>query len=250
MRRSKGEIPLGDLTNACRQGVRDLGPLDLHDVVDVLECAGLIRREGTLRRDPVRLRAVATVFNLSDVPSRANTLHAQLLRDLACVLDDLHSMAVDFYRTSAKGTKELVPESVFCAFIVLGLRLLGWSTVEREAVSGSGRTDIKARHGGFPGELAILEVKIWPRNDYAEVHQQVVGYWSAGVTAAAVVMLSDANLPEWPVTYRKKCLDGRTSAVEGAGGTATVREILSARSSLPGGLEVRVEHHLLCLPRD
>lgn len=251
VRRGDGPIPLSALRAACQQGARgDLSPLDPHDVIDVLECAGLVRREGSLRRDPVRLHAAATVLNFAARPLRATTLREQLRHDLVRVLGDVHSMSVDFFRSSSKGAKELVPESVFSAVIALGLRLLGWVQVEREAVLGSGRTDIKARHDGFPGELAVVEVKIWPRNDYANVHQQVLGYWSAPVTAAAVVMLSDAKLGDWPGAYRSTCLSAAGLQVLALGEAAPLRVIFTATSVTVDGATVGVEHLLLRLPRD
>lgn len=251
VRRSDGLVPLRDLWAACAEGARDGGiaPLDPHDAVDVLECAGLIRREGSLRTDPVRLRAVATMLSLSALPSRASTLREQLIADLARVLADLHAMAVDFFRSSQKGQKELVPEAVFCAFIALGLRLLGWTQVEREAALVAGRTDVKGRHGSFPGEVAVVEVKIWTRNDYDAVHDQVASYWSAEVSAAAVVMLSDAKIDAWPEDYRTKCLSAVGVLVEPRPGAAPLRAVLTARSSTPDGVAICVEHHLLRLPR-
>jgi hypothetical protein len=253
VRRSDGTVSLRALREACELGARADGvaPLDPREAIDVLECAGLVRREGegALRTDPVRLRAVATMLSLSRLPSRAATLREQLLADLARVLADLHAMAADFFRSPQKGHKELEPEAVFCAFIALGLRLLGWTQVEREAALVAGRTDVKGRHGSFPGEVAVVEVKIWTRNDYDAVHDQVASYWSAEVAAAAVVMLSDAKIDAWPEDYRTKCLSALGVVVEPRPDAAPLRAVLTARSSTPDGVAICVDHHLLRLPR-
>lgn len=251
VRRCEGVTSRSALRDACRDGARDdLEPLDPHDVVDVLESAGLVRREGSLRRDPIRLHAIASVLNLGTEATSERTLRAQLRRDLARVLADLHSMSVDFFRSPSKGAKELVPESVFCAVIALGLRLLGWVQVEREAVLVAGRTDIKARHDSFPGELAVIEVKIWPRNDYADVHAQVLGYWSSEVTAAAVVMLSDARLDDWADAYALACLHASGIQHTALDAQTPLRAVIAATSVNDGGVSVTVDHHLLRLPKD
>lgn len=252
VRRAGGLVSLRALREACAAGKRGEGvaPLEPHDAVDVLECAGLVRREGSLRTDPVRLRAVATMLSFSPRAAPAASLREQLLSDLARVLSDLHAMAADFFRSPQKGQKELVPEAVFCAFIALGLRLLGWTQVEREAALVAGRTDVKGRHGSFPGEVAVVEVKIWPRNDYAAVHDQVVSYWGTEVSAAAVVMLTDAKVDAWPGDYRARCLSAAGVAVEERPDPRPLRAVLTARSKTAEGAAVCVDHHLLRLPRE
>ncbi len=37
---------------------------------------------------------------------------------------------------------------------------------------------------------------------------EVESYWTPDTEAGAVVMLTDADVPEWPRTYRQKCLAG------------------------------------------
>jgi len=120
--------------------------------------------------------------------------------------------------------------------------------VEREVVT-NGKTDVKGRHGTLPREVAVVEVKIWPRNDYDAVHDQVASYWSAEVAAAAVVMLSDAKIDAWPDDYRAKCLSASGLMVEARPEARPLRAVLTARSTTAEGTAICVDH-LLRLPRE
>lgn len=244
---SPGAVSLASLRAVCRNAQGEMR-LDPPEVIDLLECAGLARREGALSLDPLRVWPVATIMNLPETARVHESLQGQLRADLTTALEHLHALAADFFRSPRTGGKELVPEGVFAAFIALTLRVLGWSSVEREAQQVAGRTDVKASHSRFAGEVAVVELKIWGRNDYLEIHTQVASYWSSSATAGAAVMITDAALPAWATTYRKDCLSACTT-VDDLTPTAPGRPAFHAGSRTLEGAHVGVDHFLVRLPR-
>ncbi|NJL30104.1 MAG: hypothetical protein HC897_20520 [Thermoanaerobaculia bacterium] len=219
--------------------------LRFDDALDLLQAAGLIRLDGSMRTDPIQARPVASILTLPDVPSRAPDVRRRLCEDLERLLSRMHAAGADFFRP-AKG-KELVPEVVFSTYLALGFDLLGWQ-VEREAQLGAGRTDLKLRAAGTGG-LAVVEVKIWGRR-HADVHHQVESYWASGVVAGAVVMLTDHEISDWPQAYRSQCLtiEG-VEAVPGSEPRSPIRAQFAASSTTPDGMLARIDHFLMRIPR-
>ena len=130
----------------------------------------------------------------------------------------------------------------------MGLDLLGW-TVEREAQQAAGRTDIALT---WPGnrDRALVEVKIWGRNDFRDVQDQVESYWTEQVVAGAVVMLTDREIDEWSDRYQRDCLQDSSYEIEGR--ALEISPILHAfrcTSRTPDNMTATVEHFLLRLPR-
>ncbi len=246
---SAGTVSQAALEKACGPS---RGPLrlDVPDVLDLLEAAGLVRITGSVRADPVYLRPVASLLNLPTASPPAPDTGQRLARDLETLLARLHLASADFFRPGAAGRgKQLVPESVFAAFLALGLELLGWQ-VEREAQQVAGRTDLKLRWNGG-AEVAVVEVKIWGRVGYKEILPQVAGYWSSETVAGAAVMLTDAELPDWPERYRRECLEGDGVEIEAEPAdpapTGVARWRTTSRSSQ--GTFIGVDHFQLRLPR-
>ncbi len=221
--------------------------LDGADVLDLLSAAGLIRVTGSPHADPVRARPVASLLSLPAAPSPGPGIRERLRHDLDALLARLHVSSADFFRPADARGKRLVPESVMTAFLAMGLELLGWQT-EREAQHVTGRTDLKLRWNGESAELAVVEVKIWGRKGYRDVVRQIEGYWSSAVVAGAVVMLTDSDLPSWPETYRRQCLEDAEVEVDEAP-DSPVRARLTATGSTSDGLKTHVDHFLLRLPR-
>jgi len=222
--------------------------VDQKDALNLLAAAGLIRIKGSLQSDPLCAWPVASILNLPGEASQGETLRARLVGDLQSILGRIHALAPDFFRPGRqRGEKQLVPEASFSAFLVLGLEGLGWQ-VEREAIHGAGRTDLKARHPVFPGAVAVVEVKIWPRNDYAAIHEQVVGYWSAGVEAGAAVVIADKPPKGWPGVYEQVCLQGRAVSWTRQPVVSSLTGHFEAIGQA-GGAERRVDHLLFHLPR-
>lgn len=178
----------------------------------MLRTSGLVRaKDDAYRLDPVQVEIIPSLITLDIgvgldecLPTKA-TLREQLIADLEDILARIHRMSIDFFTIENK----IVPESVFSATLALGLGLRGWH-VEREANSAAGRTDIKASLDRFGKAFVVVEVKIWPRNDYKDIHDQVVGYWSGGIEALATVMVADLQGDDWPKKYMKECLEGKT----------------------------------------
>ncbi len=245
IQRHGGRIPQDDLTAALgpRSGALDL---DVADVLHLLEAVGLVRLgSSAIRDDPVTVYPKAGLLNLPGASTPVADLREHFLGDLETLLEKLHRSSIDFFRPG----KQLVPESVFAAHLALGFDLLGWRT-EREAQRGAGRTDLILRRNGT-SEIAILEVKIWGRNDYREAHRQVESYWTSEVSTGAVVQLTDAELHDWPERYRRECLEplGEVTVDEHPVGDSPIRTRFTCASSTADDVSVRIDHFLLRLPR-
>jgi hypothetical protein len=209
-----------------------------------LEASGLLHQEqGALT---VNCRLIHSILQPRRLPDRrrdGESLQQRLDRTLERILLEIHSSGPDYYREA----KKLVPEAVFAAVICTSLRLLGWDA-EREALRGEGRIDVLARHADFPDDRAVIEVKIWGRNDYEAVGEQVAGYLHSGVTAFAPIMVTDlAKVDDWPERYQEKCLRPgtwqRMTEVN-----ARMAGYYRARVVTPDGVQVEVSHLLLRVP--
>ncbi len=246
IRQSDGEMFHVALQEACSPA----GPLlqlDFGDVLDILAASGLVRIKGSVKADPVVVQPINSILSLPTVPSAIPDLRERLRQDLQTLLHRLHVSSADFFRPGKDG-KQLVPEAVFAAFLTLGFELLGWQ-VAREAQRGAGRTDLLLHRAGGE-EMAIVETKIWGRRGYREVHQQVAGYWTAGTSAGAVVMLTDAEVVDWPERYRRECLvDCSEVRLAATDSTSPTRARFEASSRTLDGMSVEVEHFLLRLAR-
>jgi AAA domain len=229
----------------------DSGPLRLSfgDVLDLLQAAGLVRVHGSLAIDPVDVRPIPSILSLPAASMAVPGLAEQLGGDLGKLLERIHASGADFFRPGpAAREKKLVPEAVFSAFLALGFELLGWQ-VEREAQQAAGRTDLKLRWNGGEG-VAVVEVKIWGRPGWRQAHRQVEKYWSASVAAGAVVMLTDAEIDDWPEVYRRECRgEGIVEVDERQDRDSPVRVRMGWESETPDGTAVHVDHFLLRVPR-
>lgn len=128
IRRSGGTVSRDDLEAACGPPA-GLLQLDYGDVLTLLKAAGLIRITGSMRADEVVVRPITSILNLPSRPANGSRLRERLGQDLESLLFRLHVSSADFFRPGkdAQG-KRLVPESVFAAFLVLGLELSGRTT--------------------------------------------------------------------------------------------------------------------------
>jgi len=248
IRNEPGEHWRADLEAAC--GPQE-GPLKLRlvDILRLLQAAGLVRfTSSVVNSDPVTAYPIPSLVELRSphVPRSQASLREHLARDLEVLLMKLHRSSADFFRP--RNGKRLVPEAVFAAYLALGFELMGWQT-EREAQSAAGRTDLKLRRNGS-GEVAVIEVKIWGRNDCKLAHQQVLSYWTSEVKAGAVVQITDSELADWPETYRRECVEPYGESVESAVTSGSpVRARLAVASRTDDGFDAHVEHFLLRLAR-
>ncbi len=245
--RSKGRpLHQAELLAACRQ-FDDPLDLEVGEVVQLLRAAGLVRLVGSTNADRVVLEPIASILNLEAQPSVSTSFRERFLEDLETQLARLHSLSADFFRPGTGGSgKQLVPEATFSAVLSMGFQNLGWR-VEREAQYGAGRTDLKLGLADTD-DLALVEVKIWGRNDYAEVHGQLASYWSHRVTAGAVVMLTDQTVEG--ERYRSVCLEPHgieAPLVETP--DLPIQARFTCPTTLDDGSEVRIDHFLLRLRR-
>ncbi len=247
VRQSDGHLPRAELRQACRGD--NLLALDFADVIDLLQAAGLVRLVGSVKSNPVSVQPLASILSLEGRPSLQAGFSERFREDLESILMKLHTLSADFFRPGSSGRdKQLVPEATFAGVLALGFLSLGWQA-EREAQHGAGRTDLKMTHPVVEGK-AVIEVKIWGRNDFKDVQRQVESYWSADVVAGAVVMLTDRELAQWPEFYRRDCLDNprlEASAIQTR--DSPIRARWSCRSQTADGLEARVDHFLLRISR-
>ncbi len=222
--------------------------LNLVDALHLLEAVGVVRLESSAHHDnPLTLHPIPSLLNLSRSSPVEDDVRGDFLRDLALLLGKLHRSSADFFRPGPEGRgKSLVPESVFAAHLALGFELLGWRS-EREAQRGAGRTDLLLRRNG-DAEVVIAEIKIGGRNDYQDAHLQVERYWAEDVAAGAVVQLTDTELVDWGDRYRRDCLGSPAAAEISVAGTPLGARF-AASSTTADGLQARVDHFLLRLPR-
>lgn len=158
---------------AARDGVF----VDPRDLVDALVGSGLAAEEAS-----GSVRVTSSILALPEwVPPATGSSATQILNT---VLSDLPRLAPDFRRVGG----EIVPESVFSAFLTAALRQSG-HVAEREAIEGAGRTDIKYSGHDVVGH-GIVEVKIWGRNDYRNIDQQVRSYFTSETSEALAVMIT------------------------------------------------------------
>ena len=248
-----GRIRRSDLEKALGKPSGSL-KLDVKDALHLLQAVGVVRIEGSVFHDKtLTLYPSPSVLDLSSsAGGDRDDLRDDFYRDLVLLLAKLHHSSVDFFRAGRAATgraaKSLVPESVFSAHLALGFELLGWRS-EREAQRGAGRTDLVLRRNGDT-EVALVEIKIWGHNDYRTAHRQVESYWTDDVALGAVVQLTDAELPDWPERYRRECLEPMSLSAQAVSVDGTpVQARLAVASRTPDGLEARVDHFLLRLPR-
>jgi len=244
-----GFVARAELQKTCGSASGPLH-LDFIDVLNLLQAAGLIQLTGSvLTDDPIEVRPITSILNLPSDSSPKEDLRARFLDDLQRLLILLHTASADFFRSSGGGaSRTLVPEAVFASFLSIGFELMGWQT-EREAQQVAGRTDVKLARKGS-NEWMIIEVKIWGRNDYREVHSQLESYWSASVKGGAVVMLTDAELPNWPEDYQRQCLTLPGIGVEhDSMPDSPICSRFSCTSSTAEGMKTCIDHFLLRLLR-
>lgn len=244
-----GPVSRAALEEACRSADGMLH-LDIVDVLHLLSASGLVRLEGSpVNDDPVAVWPVTSILSLPQISQGTGDFRERFLADLKSLLGRLHAGSSDFLRPgSSASEKQLVPEAAFAGLLALGFGLLGWQ-VERESQQAAGRTDLKVRRNGGR-EVALVEVKIWGRNDFREVHRQIASYWTSETAAGAVVMLTDREIPDWPETYRSQCLAPldvlpELKRLE----DSPIQVQISYRFTTPDGMSARLDHFLLRLPR-
>ncbi len=103
-------------------------------------------------------------------------------------------------------------------------------------------------HNGAP-ERAIVEVKIWGRNDYDKAQQQVESCWTSDVAVGAVAQLSDSEVSDWPEKYQRDCLGAADKVERLSVDDSLIRAVFMCNSTTFDGQTARVGHFLLRVPR-
>ncbi len=240
VRASAGSISQHDLRAAC---AADDPPVDVAQAVQLLQAAGLVRVAGSVHADPLQAHAVASIINLPTSPAVGADPTARLLADVAAVLGQMHRFGRDFH-----GKKDLIDEQVFCSLLAVGLVSLGWSDVDRESVQAAGYPDLRVRltQSGLPGHV-LIETKIWPRNDYREIQQQLDAYRVADTVLSVGVMLGARDEAGWADDYERECLAGRTFVRQPTPPDLVGR--WSIESTDAAGRRIVTEHLLVRIPK-
>jgi len=240
------------------------GDLKLEQAFQVLCGAGACRIHSPHEPQyPVDIEVVSSILAMRSGEERgavAVSLSELLRGDIVWALAQLHRWGRDFFRPvderavdasnvtvkkKVKGASVVVPESVFSALLGITLLARGWEWIEREPLQGAGFADLKLRHRNFGGH-ALIEVKIWPRNDFTAIHDQVCSYDADDAVAWATVMVFAGKVNNWPACYKEKCLAGATSVEELPIPPSDFVVGFAAKGGARPGLVV--EHFLVALP--
>lgn len=52
----------------------------------------------------------------------------------------------------------------------------------------------------------VLETKIWPRNDFTEIQQQIDDYRVSDTLHGVAVMIGARSVSDWAAEYERRCL--------------------------------------------
>jgi hypothetical protein len=216
LKKAGGMIAQSEL-QAIRQRSDVGGAIESKDILDMLRASGFIRMEDQAwKSDPIVAEIVPSILSFEhSIEHRAfATLVERLRSDLVDAMAEIHRMTPAFYRPGSKGKKkEIQTEVMFAVALVISLGERGWKA-DLEPVSGAGRTDIKAHYRSrLEEESAIVEVKIWGRNDFDMIHDQITSYAAKGVTALATLTITDSKDTNWKEEFRSRCLAGKVDGV-------------------------------------
>lgn len=182
----------------------DTDPLDTLQTLELLAAAGLVRVDGLATSEPVHVFPVQSILNIPSIQDSSQLDPIErLLSHIEAILAQLHRFGRDFH-----GEKDLLNEQVFSSLLAVALAVLGWSDVDREVVQLAGYPDLRVRlrHSGIQGNV-VLETKIWARNDYKSIHQQVNEYRLSDTLICVAIMIGkDPDGITSSAKYAKECL--------------------------------------------
>lgn len=92
---------------------------------------------------------------------------------------------------------------------------LHWRDVGAEVRQGSGRTDLLVRSPAPGTEAVVAEFKVWSRNDYKDIVQQLLGYVT-DFDSVGIAFMVNPNKSEIARKYRDVAILGQLSYVVGS----------------------------------
>lgn len=162
----------------------------IEDTVLLLLAAGLLRGDPEPDGDHLRISPMPSLLRFHR-PPRARFEAAEAA--VRAAVGELVHHQVDLFHGRGAG-RTIVPEATLSAFLAVQLRAQGWHA-DREPQRGPGRTDITLRAANQPGE-AVVEVKIWSRNDYQHIHAQLLSYLQADARLGVAVMVATTDVAD------------------------------------------------------
>jgi hypothetical protein len=199
VRQRAGSVPQQELRDAC---AADDPPVSVLQAIQLLQAAGLVGVTSSVHADPLQIHPIASIANLPTEPAAALDPADRLDADVAAVLAQLHRFGRDFH-----GKQALLEEQVFSSLLATGLALLGWPAVDREAVQSAGYADLRVgmTRDGVHGH-ALIEMKLWPRNDYKDLQSQLDAYRVSNTVHTIGVMVGVREVAGWADDYERECL--------------------------------------------
>lgn len=196
-----GEVPQRALREAC---AGDESPIDVGQALKVLIAAGLVDVDESMARDPVHARLVASILNMEPAQTIEGDVLASVTAHVASALGQMHRFGRDFHDDDG-----LLQEQVFSSMLAVALGQVGWRRLValREPIQRAGFPDLRVEQRGGAGHV-VIETKIWPRNDYTQIQQQIDDYTVSDTRHAIAVMIGDRKVDGWAREYEAKCLSG------------------------------------------
>jgi hypothetical protein len=237
--------------------------------IEVLETTGVARSDGDQvlpRGELFRVWAEHNHPRPSHVPPPSDRRLPEILRTFGAHAFEVlvvsaiarWSRSISEYPTwalrsgRASGNARLLPEQHFQLGLLTALQQRDLLLEAEGLSSAGGRADVKARWPPDPDRRAILEVKIWGRNDYRDVVSQLLRYAIPADEFACVIML-DRQARPLAERYRSECLDERSGGSvlwpASEGDTASLPTFVT-RHQRPTGHPLRVYHFVVQLPPD
>lgn len=137
---------------------------------------------------------------------------------------------------------------------LLALRQTADWIVEPEALSaGKGEADLKVKTKDRPERRAVIEFKVWGRNNYREVAKQTEGYLVPTDVCACCVMIGwDGHLTS--EKYRTECLEtiqpaGDEQETQGTFGSGKWNPMIQMTECVVGGASVPMYHFVVPIRR-
>ncbi len=204
LRARSGDVPQSEVRDAC---AGDDPPVDVSQALKVLMAAGLVDVQGLTSADPVRASLVSSVLNVAREARPTGDSVEQLVATVGQVLGQIHRFGRDFH-----DSRGLLQEQVFSSMLAVCLAVVGWQKRQklkpaREPLQAAGYPDLVVDVHGGAGHV-VIEAKIWPRNDYAKIQEQVDAYRVEETRRCVAVMFGDRDVRGWASDYERVCLTG------------------------------------------